>query len=119
MEYEVQIMKRKRYLYHTTQKENVEKIIREGLRTSMGNRTTFAVYLSEKPLSWYVEGLAILRVDVSGLGEMKATTFLPDSDEVLFWGGIPAYKYTKNGWVSRITDVTDKYVGGKKEREKV
>lgn len=107
-------IKRKRYLYHTTKPENVQKIIREGLRTSMGNRTTFAVYLSEKPLSWYEEGLEILKVDVSGLEEMKATTFLPDSDEVLFWGDIPPYKNTKNGWINRITVVTDKCVGSKK-----
>jgi hypothetical protein len=77
----------------------------------MGNRTTFAVYLSEKPLSWYENGLSILKVDVSGLGEMKATTFLPDSDEVLFWGDIPPYKITKSGLVKRITDVTNKYSG--------
>lgn len=103
-------MKRKRYLYHVTSKENVSKIITEGLRTSAGNRTTFAVYLSVKPLSWYQDGLSILKVDVSGLEELEATTFLPESDEVLFWGNIPPYKHTKNGWINRITDVTDKYV---------
>ena len=80
----------------------------------MGNRTTFAVYLSEKPLSWHQKGLSILKVDVSGLKELKASTFLPESDEVLFWGDIPAYKHTKEGWINRITDVTDKYVGCKK-----
>ena len=41
---------------------------------------------------------------------MKATTFLPESDEVLFWGDIPAWKSTKNGWKPRIELVTDKYV---------
>ena len=83
----------------------------------MGNRTTFAVYLSEKPLSWYQDGLEILKIDVSGLEELEATTFLPDSDEVLFWGDIPAYKHTKNGWINRITVVTDKYVGSKKKSD--
>lgn len=110
------VIKRKKYLYHTTKKENVQKIIQEGLRTSMGNRTTFAVYLSEKPLSWYEKGLSILKVDISGLEEMKATTFLPDTDEVLFWGDIPPYKRTKKGWINRITDVTDIFVGCKKKR---
>ena len=81
----------------------------------MGGRTTCAVYLSEKPLSWYQPGMEILRVDVSGLDEMKATTFLPESDEILFWGDIPAWKMTKDGWKQRITLVTDKYVG-RKER---
>lgn len=108
-------VKRKRYLYHVTKKEHVQRIMREGLRTSAGDHTSWAVYLSEKPLSWYQEGLEILKIDVSGLEEMEATTFLPDSDEVLFWGDIPSYKYTKNGWINRITVVTDKYVGSKKE----
>lgn len=106
-------MKRKRYLFHTTKPENVPKIIVEGLRISAGNRSTFAVYLSERPLSWYEQGLSILKVDISGLDKLEATTFLPDTDEVLFWGDIPAWKLTKNGWINRITDVTDKYVGSK------
>ena len=110
-------MRRKKYLYHVTKKDLVQKIISEGLRVSMGNRTTFAIYLSEKPLSWYTEGLSILKVDVSGLKELEATTFLPESDEVLFWGDIPPWKRTKDGWINRITDVTDKYVGHKLEKE--
>lgn len=104
-------IKRKKYLYHVTKKENVPNIIREGLRTSMSNKTTFAVYLSEQPLSWYEEGLSILKVDISGLEGLEATTFLPETDEVLFWGDIPAYKRTKNGLVGRITDVTEKFTG--------
>ena len=110
-------IKRKKYLYHVTKKENVPKIINEGLRRSASNRSTFAVYLSEKPLSWYEDGLSILKIDVSGLEEMEATTFLPDLDEVLFWGDIPAHKLAREGWINRITDVTDKYVGGKKGGE--
>lgn len=103
-------IRRKMYLYHVTPKKNVERIIVEGLRRSAGNRTTCAVYLSENPLSWYQEGLEILRVDVSGLSELKGNTFLPDLDEILIWGDIPPYKMTKDGWVNRITVVTDKYV---------
>jgi hypothetical protein len=64
-------------------------------------------------LSWYQPGLEILSVDVFGLEEMKATTFLPDSDEVLFWGDIPAWKMTRNGWKPRIKVVTDMYVDRK------
>ena len=104
---------RKRYLYHVTEPKNVKGILRDGLRQSMGNRTTCAVYLSENPTSWYQPGLEILRVDVSGLEEMKATTFLPDSDEVLFWGDISAWKMTKKGWQPRINLVTDMYASGK------
>ena len=108
-------MKRKRYLYHVTNPKNIEAILRDGLRRSMGNRTTMAVYLSEKPMSWYTDGMEILKVDISGLEEMKATTFIPDSDEVLFWGDIPAWKLTKNGWQPRINVVTEMYVGNKQE----
>ena len=108
-------MKRKRYLYHVTEPKNIESILRDGLRRSMGNRTIMAVYLSEKPLSWYTDGMEILKVDVSGLEKIKATTFLPDSDEVLFWGDIPTWKMTKNGWQQRINVVTDIYIRNKKE----
>lgn len=103
-------MRRKRYLYHVTKPENVGSIIKDGLRTSMGDHTTSCVYLSEKPLSWYQPGLDILRVDVSGLQDLKATTFLPESDEVIFWGNIPAWKLTKDGLKQRIELVTHKYV---------
>lgn len=103
-------VRRKRYLYHVTKPENVGSIIKNGLMRSMGCHTTCGVYLSEKPLSWYQPGLDILRVDISGLSGIKASTFLPDSDEVIFWGNIPAWKLTKNGWKNRIEIVTDKYV---------
>ena len=107
-------MRRKKYLYHVTKPNNVKSILQNGLlRSAAKEHTAIAVYLSEKPLSWYQDGLEILRVDISGLEEMKATTFLPDSDEILFWGDIPAWKMTKNGWKSRFELVTDKYVGRK------
>lgn len=105
-------MKRKSILYHCTAPENIEGIKAKGLVT-YAKRSASAIYLSEKPLSWWQEGLRILRVDISGLDNIQATTFLPESDEILFWGDIPYWKRTKNGFVPRITDVTDKYVGGK------
>lgn len=105
-------MKRAKYLYHVTKPENVPKIIAEGLK-----RGQWAVYLSTKPLSWHKDGLAILKVDISGLGDIKAKTFLPELDEVLFWDDIPAWKLTKKGYIHRITDVTDKYGGGKHLRD--
>lgn len=69
-------------LYHVTAPENVSSIMREGLK-----RKGFAVYLSKNPFSWWKPGMVILRVRTSGLkGEM--TTFLPESDEILYWGDI-------------------------------
>lgn len=111
-------MKRKRYLFHTTTAERVDSILKNGLMRSMGGRTTCGVYLSEKPLSWYQDGLEILRVDISGLSEIKANTFLPDLDEVIFWGDIPAWKLTKDGFKPRIEVVTDKYVKKGKQNGK-
>ena len=102
-------MRRKTVLYHVTEPKNIESIMRFGLR-----REGWCVYLSTKPLSWYRDGLRILRVDISGLTQVKANTFLPDSDEVLWWGEVPSVKKTKDGeWVSRITDVTEKYIDRK------
>ena len=106
-------MRRQRYLYHVTDPTNVESIIKTGLTRYASNRRTMAVYLSTKPLSWYQDGMRILKVDISGLSCIPATTFLPDSDEVLFWGDIPTWKHTKKGYVHRITDVTEKHVGSK------
>ena len=105
-------MKRAKCLFHVTTPENASQILREGLRRN-AKRKTCMVYLSTRPLSWYKDGLRILKVDISGLSHIKANTFLPDSDEVIFWGDIPPTKTTKSGEVPRIKDVTDKYVGGK------
>ena len=73
---------KKQFLYHVTPKENVKSILREGLK-----RKGFAVYCSEKPWSWYMEGMAIFKVRITGLRH-KMTTFLPESDEILIWGDI-------------------------------
>lgn len=75
-------MRRKRYLYHVTKPENVGNILKFGLMRSMGWRTTCAVYLSEKPLSWYQPGLDILRVDVSGLAEWLAEVLFHCSNTI-------------------------------------
>lgn len=68
---------RKHYLYHVTPKENLESIMREGLKRKNG----FAVYLSESPYSWWRPDLEIIRVRITGLRGLK--TFLPESDEIL------------------------------------
>jgi len=109
-------MKRKRYLYHVTKPENVGNIIKYGLLRSYSDHTAFAIYLSENPKSWYQPGLDILRVDISGLPQ-EMTTFLPESDEVLYWGDIPAWKTTRNGWASRIELVTERVLKKAKEEE--
>lgn len=82
-------MKRKRYLYHVTDPENVESILRNGLLRGGGKRQSFAVYLSEDPLLWWNPGMKILKVDMKGLfGEMSG--FEPWGSEWLYWGDIPA-----------------------------
>lgn len=74
----------KRVLYHVTPQENVQSILREGLK-----RKGFAVYCSEKPESWYRDGMAIFKVRITGL-KSEMTTFLPESDEILIWDDVPA-----------------------------
>jgi len=105
-------MQRKKYLFHVTSPENVENIIKTGLRRNV-HRPTCAVYCSERPLSWYEDGLEILRLDITGLSNIHATTSLPEMDEIMFWGDIPPTKQTKDGEKPRFKVVTDKYVGRK------
>lgn len=77
----------KQYLYHVTEPENVQSILRTGLRRDGSRRRTIAIYLSENPRSWYQPGKVVLRVRIEGLtGDM--TTFLPEQDEILYWGDI-------------------------------
>lgn len=78
---------KKIYLYHVTKPENVQSILQTGLRRDSGGRRTIAIYLSENPRSWYQPGKVVLRVLIEGLtGDM--TTFLPEQDEILYWGDI-------------------------------
>lgn len=82
-------MKRKRFLYHVTDPGNVESILQKGLLRGGGKRQAAMVYLSEKPLSWWYPGAKILKVDTKNLmGEWS--DFLPESDEILYWGDIPS-----------------------------
>ena len=82
-------MKYKRFLYHVTDSENVESILRKGLLRGGGKRQAAFVCLSKKPLSWWYPGAKILRVDIKDLMG-KWSDFLSESDEILFWGDIPA-----------------------------
>ena len=70
------------FLFHVTPKENVESILKDGLK-----RKGFAVYCSEDPYSWWTPDLAIFKVNIVGL-QHEMTTFLPESDEILIWGNI-------------------------------
>lgn len=74
----------KQYLYHVTPQENVQNILQNGLK-----RKGFAVYCSEKPESWWQPNMAIFKVRIAGI-QHKMTTFLPESDEILIWGDVPA-----------------------------
>ena len=109
------MIKRKKYLYHVTHKDNVPFILKDGLKNHSQGRMRFAIYLSEKPLSWYTgdDDIAILKVNISDL-KIEMTTFLPAIDEVLVWGDISPYIETKKGAISRFEDVTDKYAATKK-----
>ena len=65
----------------------MESILKSGLRRDGSGRPHIAIYMSENPRAWYRPGLVILTVRIDGLtGEM--TTFLPESDEILYWGDI-------------------------------
>ena len=72
-------------LYHTTLKNNLGNILREGLKPSK----TGIVYLSEKPNSWWQgKEYITLEIDMTG-SKNKLTTFNnPDLDEIFCWGNI-------------------------------
>lgn len=76
-------MGRKQYLYHTTTKENAKSILRNGLN----RQAAPFVCLSEKPTSWWMPGLEVLRVRITGL-KNEMHTWLPESDEITYWGDI-------------------------------
>ena len=76
-------MRRVHYLYHATTPENAEKILRDGLLRQ--NKPW--VYMSEKPTSWWLPGLDLLRIRITGLKE-NMQTFLPELDEILYFGDI-------------------------------
>lgn len=80
--------KRRRF-YHVTEPENLKSILRNGLLRGGGKRQAAFVCLSEKPLSWWKPGMTILKVDIKNLPGERSD-FLPESDEILYWGDIPA-----------------------------
>ena len=78
-------------LFHTTPKENAEAILREGLKRREG---CAMVFLSTEASSWRHKGAegeneVTFIIDIDGL-EGRFTDFLPDLDEVNYWGDIPA-----------------------------
>lgn len=76
------------YMYHTTTPNNLNSILSEGLK-----RRSFAVYLSKAPFSWWKPGMAILKVDISGL-EDKITYVDETLDEFLLWSDIASSRIT-------------------------
>ena len=76
-------------LYHTTLKNNLDKILEKGLISSKLG----VVYLSEKPNSWWQgKEYITLEIDMTN-SENKLTTFNnPDLDEILCWGNIEPYR---------------------------
>lgn len=77
-----------RYLYHATPQENVESIQLMGLKPGGLHGQSFAVYLSESPISWVESGMSVLRVDTKGLTGNMTTFGEKELDEILYWGRI-------------------------------
>lgn len=83
----------KQYLYHVTPARNVESILKNGLLRGGGKRKGCFVHCAESPISWYTPGMALLKVNIVGIG-CEMTTFLPESDEILIWGDVPPDRIT-------------------------
>ena len=78
------------HLFHTTRKKNVASILKEGLKRREG---CAMIFLSTEAYSWRHQDERgddeeTLMVDIDGL-DGKFTDFLPDLDEVNYWGDIP------------------------------
>ena len=110
----------KHYLFHVTKRENVDQILREGLK----RKYEFAVYLSERWDSWWKPGMSVLRVRITGLDKQcEIKTFLPEVDEILVFADICSERvsrwYPTKGQIKKATErykknfVTDKNVGSK------
>ena len=75
----------KHYLYHVTKQENIQSIIREGIK----RKYVFAVYLSENWDSWWKPGMAVFRVRITGLNKIYKMGKLDENlDEILVFGDI-------------------------------
>ena len=73
----------KHWLYHVTEAENIDSILKGGLK-----KNGMAVYLSEDPFSWWKPGMVILKVRATGLKD-KMTRVDEKLDEILVWDDIP------------------------------
>ena len=101
-----------KYLFHTTPTENVEKIIKEGLKLNPDGRKRCFIYLSEFPTSWVDKdnstNISILQVDVSDIDFYHTETYWrPEIDEIMFTQEIPPI--TKDG-KQRFKDMTSTYI---------
>lgn len=89
------------YLYHITEPEYVQNILRRGLIRG-GNGKKAMLYLCEDPGSWYKDGCSIIKVDMRNLPlNIEITHAYPELDEYLVWGDIEP---------TRVSDVTDLYL---------
>lgn len=79
----------KNWLYHVTEEDNVDSILKEGLK-----RKGFAVYLSENPFSWWKPNMVILKVRATGLKD-KMTRVDEKLDELLVWDDIKPSKISR------------------------
>ena len=100
------------YLFHITSSNNVNRIIKDGLKFNPDGRKRCYVYLSERPTSWIdknnLANISILQVDISDLNFNEIETYWrPEIDEIIFTQEIPPI--TKDG-KQRFKDVTSTYI---------
>lgn len=96
-EYECELKRMSKTLYHVTPVENVKSILENGLERCHGGHSGAFISLSERPDSWIQDGLALLEVDVEGL-PCTMTSWIPDGlDEVCYWGDIPPSRIRLRG----------------------
>lgn len=94
----------KQWLYHVTEAETVDSILKEGLK-----KNGIAVYLSENPLSWWKPGLVILKVRATGLKD-KMTRVDDNLDELLVWDNIRPERISKYVMTKKqLKDAEDRY----------
>ena len=75
----------KNILYHTTRKNNLESILKQGLIPSKFG----IVYLSERPDSWWnSKDYITLEINIENISNRLTTFNEPKLDEILCWGHV-------------------------------
>ena len=68
-------------LYHVSPHENIENILREGLKA----KDSF-ICVSRSPDSWKTKDVTVLEVNIKGMEDIRMSTFpVDETDEILIW----------------------------------